>query len=151
MIVSASISVFEALWKKMKKEAFHGVRDLPSGLISGSDISPQAIDAAKTNAKTIPKGNKKGFRVLALDNIDDLSDRFIVCNPPYGIRLGKEQDLKLFYKELGNFLKRKCKGSTAFIYFGDRKWIPDIELKPSWKKAVKSGGLDGRLAKFEMY
>ena len=65
--------------------------------------------------------------------------------------LGKEDELISFYRELGNFLKRRCKGSTAFIYFGDRKWIPYIGLKPSCKKALKSGGLDGRLAKFEMY
>jgi putative N6-adenine-specific DNA methylase len=141
----------EALWKKVKKEAAHGMRDLPPGLISGSDISRQAIDAAKTNAQSIPQGNKIGFRILDLQKIEDLSDRFIVCNPPYGIRLGKGEDLKFFYNELGNFLKRKCNGSTAFIYFGDRKWISDIGLKPSWKKALKSGGLDGRLAKFEMY
>jgi putative N6-adenine-specific DNA methylase len=140
-----------ALWKKVKKEAVQGMRDLPPGLISGSDISPQAINAAKTNAQAIPQGKKIELRVLDLQKIDDLSDRIIVCNPPYGIRLGKEENLKFFYKELGNFLKRKCNGSTAFIYFGDRKWIPDIGLKPSWKKALKSGGLDGRLAKFEMY
>jgi putative N6-adenine-specific DNA methylase len=141
----------KALWKKVKKEADDGIRDLPPGTISGSDISPLAVDAAKTNAQAIPQGNKIEFRVLDFRKIDDLSDKVIVCNPPYGIRLGKEEDLISFYTELGNFLKRKCNGSTAFIYFGDRKWIPHIGLKPSWKKALKSGGLDGRLAKFEMY
>ena len=141
----------QASWKKVKKEANDGIRALPPGLISGSDISPQAIDAAKTNAHTIPHGKKIEFRILDFKKIDDLSDKVILCNPPYGIRLGKEDELISFYRELGNFLKRRCKGSTAFIYFGDRKWIPYIGLKPSWKKALKSGGLDGRLAKFEMY
>ena len=140
-----------ALWKKVKKQALDGVRNLPLGLISGSDVSSEAVAAARINAQNFPQGNKVGFQVLDFRRIDDLSDRFIVCNPPYGIRLGKEEDLKSFYKALGDFLKRKCRGSTAFIFFGDRKRIPDIGLKPSWKKALRSGGLDGRLAKFEMY
>ncbi|MBP1740130.1 MAG: hypothetical protein H6Q48_2423, partial [Deltaproteobacteria bacterium] len=30
-------------------------------------------------------------------------------------------------------------------------WIGDIGLKPSWKKPLMSGGLDGRLVKYEIY
>jgi putative N6-adenine-specific DNA methylase len=29
--------------------------------------------------------------------------------------------------------------------------LKHIGLKPSWKRPLKNGGLDGRLAKFEMY
>jgi len=29
--------------------------------------------------------------------------------------------------------------------------LKHIGLKPSWKRPLKTGGLDGRLAKFEMY
>jgi 23S rRNA G2445 N2-methylase RlmL len=48
-------------------------------------------------------------------------------------------------------LKKNCAGSTAFIYFGDRAMLKHIGLKPAWKRALKNGGLDGRLAKFDMY
>ncbi|MCK7513314.1 MAG: hypothetical protein MZV70_60965 [Desulfobacterales bacterium] len=56
-----------------------------------------------------------------------------------------------FYRELGDFLKQRCQGSTAFIYFGDREMLKHIGLKPSWKRPLKNGGLDGRLARFELY
>ena len=75
----------------------------------------------------------------------------IVCNPPYGIRVGGDENLDLLYRNLGDFLKQKCKGSTAFVFFGERKYIKRIGLKASWKKPIKAGGLDGRLVKFEMY
>jgi putative N6-adenine-specific DNA methylase len=52
---------------------------------------------------------------------------------------------------LGDFLKQRCKGSTAFIYFGERKYIKTIGLKPTWKKPLSNGGLDGRLAMYELY
>jgi putative N6-adenine-specific DNA methylase len=89
---------------------------------------------------------KADFRTLPA-----LEGYVIVANPPYGIRLGKDEDLDIFYKSLGDFLKQKCKGSTAFVYFGDREYIKKIGLRTSWKKAIKAGGLDGRLAKYEMY
>jgi putative N6-adenine-specific DNA methylase len=60
-------------------------------------------------------------------------------------------DLGRFYKRLGDFLKQRCKGSTAFIYFGERKYIKTIGLKPTWKKPLSNGGLDGRLAMYELY
>ena len=81
----------------------------------------------------------------------DLRDRVIVCNPPYGIRLTSPNGMEAFYRALGDFLKRRCAGSTAFIYFGDRVMLKHIGLKPAWKRPLKNGGLDGRLAKFELY
>jgi putative N6-adenine-specific DNA methylase len=84
-------------------------------------------------------------------NIKNLNNCIIVCNPPYGIRLGDKKNLGQFYKSLGDFLKQHCQGSTAFIYFGNREMLKHIGLKPAWKKPLENGGLDGRLAKFEIY
>jgi putative N6-adenine-specific DNA methylase len=81
----------------------------------------------------------------------DLAGRVIVCNPPYGIRLRRPGGMDRFYGEFGDFLKRHCRGSAAFVYFGNREMLKHIGLKPSWKRPLKNGGLDGRLAKFEMY
>ena len=80
-----------------------------------------------------------------------IDNRIIVTNPPYGIRIKPTEDFEIFYKSLGDFLKQKCTGSTAFIFFGERKYIKSIGLKASWKKPIAAGGLDGRLVKYEMY
>jgi putative N6-adenine-specific DNA methylase len=75
----------------------------------------------------------------------------ILCNPPYGVRLQKDTDLGGFYRELGDFLKQRCKGSTAYIYFGERQWIPAVGLHPQWRKPLVNGALDGRLVKLDLY
>ena len=80
-----------------------------------------------------------------------MKDKTIICNPPYGIRLAKESDLSDFYKDIGDFLKQRCTGSVAYIYFGERKYLKNIGLRAAWKKPLSNGGLDGRLAKFELY
>jgi len=138
-------------WQSVKQQADHHVRELPEGLISGSDISAKAVKAARANFQCLPDGNKIKLSAIDFQNIENLTDCIIVCNPPYGIRLGKKQDLGKFYKAFGDFLKQRCQGSTAYIYFGNREHLKYIGLKPTWKKPLENGGLDGRLAKFEIY
>jgi len=65
--------------------------------------------------------------------------------------MGKTIDLQDFYKRLGDFLKQRCNGSTAYIYFGEREYIKNIGLKSSWKRLLSNSGLDGRLVKYELY
>jgi putative N6-adenine-specific DNA methylase len=60
-------------------------------------------------------------------------------------------DLGPFYRQLGDFFKQRCKGAEAYVYFGNREMLKYIGLKPSWKRPLRNGGLDGRVAKFEMY
>ncbi|MCK5836688.1 MAG: class I SAM-dependent RNA methyltransferase, partial [Desulfobacula sp.] len=139
------------IWQQVQKDADTDIRPLPGGLIAGSDISENAVAAARTNIMGLQYGKavkieKTDFKVLpAFEN------QVIVANPPYGIRMGAGEDLDAFYKDLGDFLKQKCNGSRAYIYFGDRAYIKKIGLKASWKKPIKAGGLDGRLVKYEMY
>jgi putative N6-adenine-specific DNA methylase len=139
------------LWKTVKKEAEGGIRELPKGLITGSDASPRAIQAARANLDKLPYGDRIGLEVKDFQTLHILHNTTILCNPPYGIRLGQEETLRDMYKKLGDFLKQRCKNASAYLYCGNRNLISSIGLKPSWKKPLMSGGLDGRLVKYEIY
>lgn len=139
------------LWQQVKQEADAEIKELPLNLISGSDISEESVNAAKTNLMGLHFGSNVDIKLMDFNDIPSIENSVIVANPPYGIRMGKDQDLKLFYKNLGDFLKQRCKGSKAFIYFGDPEYTKNIGLKSSWKMALKAGGLDGVLVKYEMY
>jgi putative N6-adenine-specific DNA methylase len=145
------------LWLQVKKTADAGIRPVPAGLISGSDRDAKAVRVALGNCRQLPGGEKiaieaKDFRSLSLSqNSMDLQNKLIVCNPPYGIRMGAKDNLDALYKQLGDFLKQRCKGSQAYIYFGNREMIKKIGLKASWKKPLNNAGLDGRLVKYELY
>jgi putative N6-adenine-specific DNA methylase len=141
----------EPLWLAVKKEADGAMRKPSRGLISGSDIAEEAVALARKNITALPYGDRVGLEVTDFRTIPELRGRVILCNPPYGIRLDRDRDLGPFYRDLGDFFKQRCLGSSAFVYFGNREWIAHIGLKPSWKKVLKSGGLDGRLVKFEIY
>ncbi len=139
------------IWQAEKERLDQGLRSLPKGVISGSDMDPKAVRAARKNCRALIHGG--GIDLLSKDfqQIKSLENSVIVCNPPYGVRLTSEKNLADFYRRLGDFLKQRCKGATAFLYFGERQWLKSIGLKPAWKKALRNGGLDGRLAKFELY
>ncbi len=139
------------LWARLKKGMNNNVRGLPDGCITGYDISGEAVNLSRTNIDQLPGGKQVKIEKMDFRNIPSLQNSVIITNPPYGIRMKDSTDLDLFYKDLGDFLKQKCTGSTAYIYFGDRSYLKKIGLKPTWKQPLNSGGLDGRLAKFEMY
>jgi putative N6-adenine-specific DNA methylase len=128
-----------AVWKQVKKEADGHIRELPQGLVAGSDVSAEAVSAARTNLMGLHFGNNVSVERIDFRESPAIQGQVIVANPPYGIRMGGDEDLDPFYKALGDFLKQKCKGST------------EIGLKASWKKPITAGGLDGRLVKYEMY
>ena len=140
-----------AVWKQVKKEADGCIRELPQGLIAGSDVSAAAVSAARTNLMGLHYGNNVSVERTDFRDLPALEAHVIVTNPPYGIRMGGDENLEMFYKNLGDFLKQKCKGTAAFVYFGEREYIKKIGLKASWKKPIKAGGLDGRLVKYEIY
>lgn len=139
------------LWETERQKAIKKIQVPEEGLIMGSDICNTTVAAAKENLANLPGGDqipifRKDFRKLEINE-----ESIIVCNPPYGIRLGKEEEMKSFYKEFGDFLKNQCKGSTAYIYFGNRELIGSLGLKTDWKRPLMNGGLDGRLCKYTLY
>lgn len=141
----------DSLWKDIKKDIDSKIIALPDGILGGSDISAKAVKIAESNIKNLPfKGTIK-IETKDFNKIKELKNRIIIINPPYGIRVRTGEKLDLFYKSLGDFLKKRCTGSSAYIYFGDRKYVKNIGLKPTWKKPLKAGGLDGRLVKYELF
>lgn len=140
-----------AIWKVVKDEADGGIRPLPENLIAGSDISVKALEGAAANLGQLPQGQEVKLKAIDFRDIKALENMTIVCNPPHGVRLQKREGMETFCKELGDFLKQRCKGSTAYLFFGSRELIKHIGLRTTWKKPLSSGGLDGRLIKLDLF
>jgi putative N6-adenine-specific DNA methylase len=139
------------LWVKMKFEEDNKIKVVRGGQIRGSDIDPKAVKMTRRNVARIPGGDELRVKTADFRDLEPLEDRLIVCNPPYGIRLKKGEDMAAFMRDFGDFLKQKCKGSDAFVYVGDPELAKEIGLKAAWKKPLRNGGLDGRLLKYELY
>ncbi len=139
------------LWSKVFAAAESGIRPLPAGLISGSDLSSEAVAAARCNLNTLPQGAAIQITAAPFQDLAGIVDSVIVCNPPYGVRLKDAEQARRLLDEFGSFLKHRCLGSTAYLYLGERELLKSVGLRPSWKRPLKNGGLDGVLAKYELY
>ena len=149
---------FEALpdfdpevWAEVKQAADARIRPLPEGLIAGSDRDAEAVAAARENLDALPYGGRVELAVRDYRAIQRLNDVTIVTNPPYGLRMGRVDEMGDFFRELGDFLKQRCTGSKAYIYVGDPALLKKVGLRASWKKPLVSGALEGRLGKYELY
>jgi len=138
-------------WEAVKTAANEAIRPLPRGLVRGSDIAESSVEAARTNLMGLHHGGRIDVDLTDFRQLEPVENAVIVTNPPYGIRMGKDLNMKEFYKDLGRFLKEQCKGCTAYVYFGDPGFIKHVPLAPSWKKNLEIGGLDGKLVKYQLY
>ncbi len=140
------------LWKQVRSQADAGIRALPEGALWGGDISAGNLEVARGNCALLPHGDRitwwRGdFRRLE----PGLPGRVIVTNPPYGRRLRGGEDPRRLIRDLGDFLKRRCTGSIAYVYVGDRALLKSVGLRPKWKRPLHNGPLDGRLARYDLY
>jgi len=138
-------------WVKVKFEEDNKIKIVRGGLIKGSDIAMPNVKKTRANNARIPGGDELRVRTSDFRDLPKIENAMIVCNPPYGIRLKKGEEMQPFFKEFGDFLKQKCEGCQAFIYFGDREHIKYMGLKTSMKMPLRNGGLDGRLVWYELY
>lgn len=139
------------LWRSVKAAADGAIRPPAPGMISGSDECPHSVAAAEMNLATLPHGKSVTITRTDFREIPDLSNRVIITNPPYGIRMGRREQMEAMIQEFGDFMKHRCKGSEAYLYFGERDMIKRVGLKSAWKRPLRNGGLDGRMVRYDLY
>lgn len=120
--------------------------------ILGSDNDGRTIATARRNAE------RAGVRDLIALTRHDLSDfkpppgnGVIICNPPYGERMGDVEELKPFYRQIGDLFKQRCKGNTAWIFTGSQELSKNVGLKATRRIPLWNGPLECRLLKYELY
>ncbi len=104
------------LWKEAKVEALKAIKQNVELKIYASDINKGAIDVAKNNAFEAGVDDCIKFNVRGLKPIG-LKDRFgvIICNPPYGERLGEKKEVEKLYRNMGKYFEELRTWSKYFI------------------------------------
>lgn len=141
----------ESVWIKIKNDVDNNIRPLPKGLIFGSDKSLITLNIAKENLSRLPYSEAVELTAQPFQHIKQFENGILITNPPYGIRLGQRGEVENLYKELGDFIKTKCKGTTAFIYTGEPTLRKHIGLKTSKRIPLVNGKLEGVLLQVDSY
>lgn len=107
-----------------------GLKTLPP--IVGSDVNPTAIALTHENIEraglldAIEVEQKSIKQIRPLENEIGL----LIANPPYGERLGEDDNARRVYSQIGNILRDHFGGWRAAIFTGRPEWAPAIKLKP---------------------
>lgn len=98
----------DGLWQSLLQDADRRRRDTLPVAIRAVDFNPQAIDAAKANARQAGVAELIDFSVQPMQQLQPpAADGLILCNPPYGERLGQKETLGTLYAELGRLYRER--------------------------------------------
>jgi putative N6-adenine-specific DNA methylase len=141
----------EATWDRMRANARKSERPAEPLPIFGSDLYGRSLGHAAMNLKESGLEDAVRLKQVNLLELTPPADAgMLVTNPPYGVRLGEKDELAAFYPQLGDALKQKFEGWTAYIFSGDPDLARLIRLKPARKTVLYNGALECRLYVYPM-
>ena len=139
-----------SLWTELRDQARRHVKKQLPAPILGSDLRKDAIAFAGTNARAAGIGHLLRFDVKDIKDFQTSAGApgTILCNPPYGERLGDEKELEGLYRTLGAVIGR-CPGWKAFVFTGNARLARHIGLKPTNQVHLFNGKIPCRLLEYE--
>ncbi len=139
-----------AAWAALKRTAQARRRTQPLSL-HGSDVVAEQVERTRRNLQLA--GLEEYVRLETADILEraaPAAEGVMVCNPPYGVRLGEQQELEAFYPKLGDALKRHWQGWRCHFFSGDVRLPQLIRLKANRRTPLFNGALDCRLYEYRM-
>jgi len=143
----------EQIWKELVLDAKEqeNFTDLPK--VIATDISPDAVENAHTNAIAAGVAPYIDFKAcdFAETPIPDVaapagrSKGVVFFNPEYGIRLGTPEELAPIYERIGTFLHEKCAGYTGGLITGNPDLARLVNLYYKTRVPFFNGPIDCRL------
>lgn len=121
------------VWRDARREA-HDLANYDQELfIIGSDINDQVLKVARQNAAEAFVDDKIHFQTLPLSSLSSKKKYGkIICNPPYGERIGERDEVAALYREMGRVFSKLDTWSFYILTS-----YPDFEKlfgKPATKK-----------------
>ena len=148
------------LWRALRADARSRAKSSLPFAIEGADRHPGAVAIARRSAEDA------GVASLVRFTVADAADWTpsgagppseaggttwtVVCNPPYGERIGEGEDLVASWRALGRFLKERCRGAHAFVLCGNREMLPHVGLETGRQFSVMNGQIECRLLEYDL-
>lgn len=146
----------EAQWQAIVADAKAQVRPVPDGVeLRGYDGDIAAIRRAQASIDGLNMADLIRVRAKSLNDLSRPSHRpmpegLLVCNPPWGERLGEESAMKLLYRQLGELLHREFQGWRAAVVTSNPMLGRAVGLRSHKQYALSNGALDIQLLLFSL-
>lgn len=74
----------------------------------------------------------------------------VIVNPPYGERIGADDDLNALYRGIGAWFRAKCPGWKCFLLSGNAEAALTLKLKTFQRDTLMNGPIPCKYLGFEM-
>lgn len=137
-----------AEWAEIRDEARRGVLNSPAAPVRGSDLRADVVAHAERNASAAGIGHAIKFERADVQRIRlDGPPGVVMCNPPYGERIGEEKELIPLYRSLGDLAKRSP-GWKVWVFTGNPRLAQAVGLTPREEIPFYNGRIPCRLLRF---
>ncbi|MBM3132685.1 MAG: class I SAM-dependent RNA methyltransferase [Chloroflexi bacterium] len=134
------------LWKTLLAESERRLRaEIPK--IAASDRDAGAIRMARANAERAGVAEAIEFSCRAVSAIEPTGTGWVVTNPPYGLRVSANKDLRNLYAQFGNVLRAGCPGWHIALLCSDLRLLGQMGMRLDSSLSVDNGGITVRLAR----
>lgn len=135
----------QAVWKEVLEQAYLQQNEEIQPLFFGFDLDHRVLAKAKQNAKNAGVAHLIQWQqgdIAALKNPCPNQVGTVICNPPYGERLGTTPALIALYSVFGQRLKQQFSGWNASIFSGEPELLNCLRLRSHRQFKAKNGPLD---------
>ena len=140
-----------ALWQKLRAEAEARRKPLVPLPIYGSELYGDTLKLARANLQAAGLEDAVQLKQAnALEISAPAEAGVLVTNPPYGERMGEQQELAAFYPKFGDALKQKFAGWNCYILSADMNLPKLIKLQVSRRTPLFNGALECRLFEYKI-
>ncbi|MBP9956420.1 MAG: bifunctional 23S rRNA (guanine(2069)-N(7))-methyltransferase RlmK/23S rRNA (guanine(2445)-N(2))-methyltransferase RlmL [Pseudomonas sp.] len=146
-----------ALWSKLHAEAeARAAAGLarPPLWIRGYEADPRLIQPGRNNIERAGLGDWVKIYQGELATFEPRPDQnqtgLVVCNPPYGERLGDEASLLYLYQNLGERLRQACLNWEAAVFTGAPELGKRMGIRSHKQYAFWNGALPCKLLLFKV-
>lgn len=147
-----------AVWDELNAEAqARKAAGLTKGLpeIRGYDENPRVLDAALGNIERAGMDetiriSRKSVAEFKKPTHKTLQAGLMLCNPPYGERLGEETALRDVYRTLGQVAKAELTGWQLGVFTGNPQLGQELRLRPRHKYKFFNGTIASELLLFDL-
>lgn len=138
------------LWTEIRDEARRQVKSRLDHPIRGSDVRRDAVAFARDNARAAGLGHLLAFEVRDVRDFRPPPGPpgLLVCNPPYGERIGEERELHGLYRDLGSLFRERCGGWRLVLFGGNPRLERSLDMEPVRQMPLFNGPLRCRLLEY---
>jgi len=141
----------ESLWTKLRQEALKKTKPVVFSKIYGSDADLRAVRIAKQNLQQAGLLDAVQLAQLEFTQVPaPAGEGVMVANPPYGVRIGEDEELAALYPKMGETLKRNFAGWNAYFLTTDMRLPKLMRLSPSKRTPLFNGPLECRLFEIKL-